>query len=269
MPDLKTGTVLREWLDRAIGPRVPPKTRGVAHGGTLLTLRGIKDTTKDVDFAFIDSVSFDSSRRALLANHYQLEADFQPLPGETFHRYRHKTEDVDLVDLRFPTWNSWVMKGAALQGCDRVAHANFELLLPDVETTFVFKTYPCRPADISDMKRILEKDPRLNWTRVRQIVEEQEAFAAEKEDYATSLLIAESRGRAYASSGVLAADGETRIQDFHAWTRERWRALGLPEQTPQETIEEIREDQNRENENFPWRKRLHAHEQLISENLEH
>lgn len=267
MAELKTGAVLREWLDRALGPMVLPRTQGVTHGGTLLTLRGIKDTTKDVDFAFLDRKAFASCGKALIANKYNLEADFQPWPGETYRRYRNPSETVDLVDLRHPTWNSWAMKGAALRGCERFFHGNFELLLPDVETSFVFKTYPCRPADISDMGRILEKVPTLNWARIRQIFEEQEEFAAEKKAYSPVLLVAESRGRAFASSGVLLDDGERRIKEFHSWARERWRQLGLPKATPQQTIEEIRKDQDGEAAKFPWRDRLHNREAQIARTL--
>ncbi len=267
MTEPKTGVVLREWLDRILGPHVPPRTRGVAHGGTLLTLRGIKDTTKDVDFAFIDRGSFDACDAALLKGRYRLEADFQAVPGEIFRRYRNDSEAVDLVDLRFPTWNSWVMKGSALRGCTLLAHGRFELLQPDIETTFVFKTYPCRPADLSDLQRIVERVPILDWVRVRLIIQEQEGFAIEKENHSTALVIAESRGRAYASAGVLLQQGDQRVAAFYHWARVRWQELGFPPETAQEVLDLIRQDHDQERSDLPWRNRLHDHEDVIRDRL--
>lgn len=238
----KTGPMLRDWLDRILGPNVPRRTRGVAHGGTSLTLRGVKETTKDVDFAFIDRADFDHVRRALEDAGYRVTARYEQF-GELQLRLENPQEPIDIIDVRHPTWNHWAMKGLALRGCTRIRHGNFELLQPDVETALVFKTYPARASDIQDLKRLVEQTaPR--WDRVRKIFEEQERLALDQETYAAALLITQVRGRALASLGTLAEAGVEGVQPLVGWIRERWNALGLPIRTAKEVLALVRNDEN-------------------------
>lgn len=242
MVDNKTGPMLRDWLDRIVGSNVPRGTRGVAHGGTSLTLHGVKDTTKDIDFAFIDRTHFDHVRKVLLQANYKVTAEYDQF-GEIQLRFENPNENIDVIDLRHPTWNHWIMKGLALRGCTRIRHANFELLQPDVETVFVFKTYPCRPSDLQDLKGIVEKAT-LRWDRIKKIFEEQERFAHDQEKYSPALLIGHIRGRALASVLTLHEAGVERITPIVEWVRGRWLTLGLPPRDAKALLELVRNEDN-------------------------
>lgn len=259
MTEQKTARMLARWLDQVISPAVPKGTRAVAHGGTLLALRGIKETTKDVDLAFLDRHAFDQVRGALERAKYRVTMDLAPLPGESLLRFENPSEDVDVVDVRHPTWNSWRMAGAALRGCTRDLRQNVELLLPDAETAFVFKSYPCRPSDLSDLAAILRKlgVAGLHWAKIRRIVLEQESYWKDQKDYSEEMLVGQLRGRMVASWSALAKAGHSPPDAELEWATERWSRLGLPSRSPEELLELVRGDENE------WPLFLSRHERTI------
>jgi len=234
--------MLREWLERNLGKNVRRGARGFAHGGTCLTLHGLKDTTKDVDFAFEKREDFDQVRAALQRAGYKETQTFEQFE-ELQIRFENPQEKIDVIDLRHPTWNHWTMKGTALRGCVKIQHGNFELLQPDVETVFVFKTYPCRPSDLQDLKRIVEQSE-LRWERVETIFREQESYAKKQEQYAPSLLIGHIRGRAYASTTTLLETNVRQVDRIAAWARDRWNELGLPSKTAADVLALVRGEDN-------------------------
>jgi hypothetical protein len=258
--ELKSASMLAEWLDRVTGTRVPRATRGVAHGGTSLTLQGIKDSTKDVDFAFLEKTGFDAVRRALLDARYKMKFDLRPIPTEVFQRFENSVETIDTVDIRYPTWNSWSMKGLALSGCLLEPHGNLELLVPDIHTATVFKTYPCRPSDLDDLRDIIRKG-RPSWERVKRIADEQDAFAAESENYAGALVIAKRRARAYASISALVRAGIAEAGAFLPWVRDRWTMLGVKTTAPAALLDLIR------SEDMAWENSLSGEEARIAKAL--
>ncbi len=255
----KTGPMLREWLERNLGKNVRRGARGFAHGGTCLTLHGLKDTTKDVDFAFEKREDFDQVRAALQRAGYKETQNFGQF-GELQIRLENPQESIDVIDLRHPTWNHWTMQGTALRGCVKIQHGNFELLQPDVETIFVFKTYPCRPSDLQDLKRIVEKTE-VRWDRVETIFREQESYAKKQEKYAPGLLIAYIRGRAYASIVTLRESGVKQVDQIAGWARDRWNELGLPPMTAAEVLALLRRDDH------AWARFLDDHAQALEKQV--
>ena len=51
----KNATTLILWLQNRISKYLQRKVTTYAHGGTALSLLGIKESTKDVDFSFTDT----------------------------------------------------------------------------------------------------------------------------------------------------------------------------------------------------------------------
>lgn len=258
MTELKTASTLGAWLDW-LGAIVPGGTQAVAHGGTALTLSGVKASTKDVDVAFMERISFEAVKGAL-GRKYRVEADMRQWGSEQFLRYRNPAEAIDVVDLRFPTWNSWRMEGLALAGCVKTPHGRLRLLIPDLETLFVFKSYPCRSADLSDVRTIVEKSP-LRWDRVKRIYEEQEQYASSSTEQSGALLVAQTRGRAFACIGTLDAGGAKGLDAIWPWIEKRWTELRLPLRSTREVLELVNRDST------DWSEFLTANEARIAERV--
>src|SRR6266498_4461490 len=154
---LKTSADLLGWLERDVSPRLEVETRAIAHGGTSLTLLGIKDSTKDVDFAFESQGAFDRFARVLKSLGFTLEWDIRPNPKEVHQRFENASATVDVVDIRFPTWNSWRVTKAVLKKAVILRLGPLRVVRLDRDATFLYKTYPLRETDIDDLRTILAK----------------------------------------------------------------------------------------------------------------
>ncbi|MBI4393537.1 MAG: hypothetical protein HY556_07050 [Euryarchaeota archaeon] len=213
-----------------------------------------------MDFAFLEKAGFEAVREALRDARYKMKFDMRPIPEEIFQRFENPGETIDIADIRYPTWNSWSMKGLALSGCVLENHGNLELLHPDIHTAAVFKMYPCRPSDLDDLRDIIRKG-RPSWDRVKRIAQEQDRFAAENETYSGALVIAKRRARAFASISALAKVGIPEAEDLLPWVRDRWTALGVGKAAPAELLDLIRD------EDMSWEKGLSEQEGRIAEAL--
>ena len=151
----KTAADLLGWLERDLSPHLDRETRAIAHGGTALTLLGIKDSTKDVDFAFQSQDAFDRFARVLKSLAFERRRDIRASPKEVYQRFENPSAIVDVVDMRFPTWNNWRVSKAVLKKPVILRFGNLRVVRLDRDAIFLYKTYPLRETDIDDLKTIL------------------------------------------------------------------------------------------------------------------
>jgi len=226
----KTVSDLTRWLERDVSPRVPEGTEAIAHGGTALTLLGIKDSTKDVDFAFRTRDGFDAVVKALTTMGYRRTMEMSPVPGEEFLRLENAAVVVDVVDVRFPTWNGWRLTGAVFRNAIVIPLGNVRLVRPDRDAVFLFKTYPLRETDLADLRAILAKDP-PDEARVIALFDEQDAIhraeLLEETRHEPLINILELRVRFAASIGLLEPSERGRIPGIARHARNRFRELRL------------------------------------------
>ena len=154
----KTSADLLSWLGREVGPRLEVETRAIAHGGTALTLLGIKDSTKDVDLAFESQDAYDRFAHVLESLGFVSKWDLRANPKEVHQRFENLSAIVDIIDMRFPTWNNWRVTKAVLEKAVILNFGNLRVGRLDRDAIFLYKTYPLRETDIDDLKSILAKD---------------------------------------------------------------------------------------------------------------
>lgn len=226
-----TAADLNRWLTE-IGKRLEERTEVVAHGGTGLTLLDVKESTKDVDFGFRTADDFHRFKGLLLDTGYRVTRDFAPRPGEVYLRLRHSTQDVDVVDLRYPTWNGWHITQKVLGGALLIPRGGIVLIRPDVETAFLFKTYPLRDTDLDDLQKILEKKG-VREARIIDLFEEQDElyrrqFEEEGIAYEPVLNVVEMRTRFAASLRLLGRQHSRRIPKVYRHAQKVFQELQLP-----------------------------------------
>ncbi len=73
----KNASTLLLWLEKDISRHLDHRVKAFAHGGTALPLLNIKDSTKDVDFTFIDKDEFYSIVSVLKTMNYNPTRDFK------------------------------------------------------------------------------------------------------------------------------------------------------------------------------------------------
>ena len=227
---LKTAADLLSWLERAVSPRLQETTEAIAHGGTALTLLGIKGSTKDVDFAFRSREDFNRFVRALESIGFRRIADFRPRPGEVFLRLNNPSSVVDVVDVRFPIWNSWRVSGKVLRDAVIMRFGKLRLVRLDRDALFLFKTYPLRQTDIDDLRTILEKDP-PDEARVLELFDEQDTIHRSEllrdTRHEPLLNILELRVRFAASVDLLGPSLQRKIPRTARLAKRRFKALRL------------------------------------------
>jgi len=172
---LKSVADLQIWLQRDIGSRLQDETELVAHGGTALTLLGLKEASKDVDFGFRTKDDFDRLVALLRRIGYRVTMDVRPIPGEVLLRLENPSSVIDVVDLRFPTWNNWRLTQRVLEAARIIPRGKARLVLPDRDAVFLFKTYPLRDTDLEDLRTIIDLS-RPNQRRVIGLFEEQDGL---------------------------------------------------------------------------------------------
>ena len=172
---LKSVADLQIWLQRDIGSRLSEETELVAHGGTALTLLGLKEASKDVDFGFRTKDDFDRLVALLRRIGYRVTMDVRPIPGEVLLRLENPSSVIDVVDLRFPTWNNWRLTQRVLEAARIIPRGKALLVLPDRDAGFLFKTYPLRETDLEDLRTIIDRS-RPNQRRVIGLFEEQDGL---------------------------------------------------------------------------------------------
>jgi hypothetical protein len=232
----KTASDLTRWLLEDVSPKVGQETEAIAHGGTALTLLGIKPSTKDVDFAFRTREAFDRFGKALASMGFEKTGDLRPIPGEVFHRFENPASGVDIVDLRFPTWNHWRLTKSVLARAVVLRLGNVRLVRPDRDTVFLFQTYPLRDTDLDDLRRIIDANP-PDEGRVVALFDEQDGIHR-SELYAKGavveplFLLLDLRFRFAASMRLLGHRHRSRIPDVARHAQARFRQLRLRRDIP-------------------------------------
>ena len=164
---------LTSWIREQVSEVIEDETETIAHGGTALTLLGVKGYTKDVDFGFRSREDFDRFSQALKRMGYEIAFDSQPRRGEVFLRLENPPNIIDVVDLRFPTWNNWRLTRAVLNRAISMPLGRVSLIRPDVSAVFLFKTFPLREIDVDDLRRIIDRGG-LDESRVITLFDEQD-----------------------------------------------------------------------------------------------
>jgi len=171
----KTAADLLGWLERDVSPHLAIETRAIAHGGTALALLGIKDSTKDVDFAFQSRDAFDRFADALASLGFRSRRDFRANPNEVYQRFENPSSIVDVVDVRLPTWNNWRVTPALLKKAVILPFAKLRVVRLDRDAIFLYKTYPLRETDVDDLKTILAEGA-PDQSRVIDLFDEQDGI---------------------------------------------------------------------------------------------
>jgi len=228
---LKSVADLQIWLQRDIGSRLQDETELIAHGGTALTLLGLKESSKDVDFGFRTKVDFDRFVALLRQIGYRATMDLRPSPGEVLLRLENPSSQVDVVDLRFPTWNNWRLTQRVLEAARIIPRGKAQLVLPDRDAVFLFKTYPLRETDLDDLKTIIDRS-RPNQRRVIRLFDEQDELnRAELNQtnvtYEPLFNILNLRARFAGSLSLLGDRHRGKVKQLAVFSRRKFKELGL------------------------------------------
>lgn len=228
----KTAADLNRWLGDEVSPRLSEQTEAMAHGGTAFTMLGVKESTKDVDLSFRTREDFNRLVGALRDIGYEITRDFHPLRGEIYQRLRHPGSVVDVVDLRHPTWNGWQITKKVLRGALSIPRGRVTLVRPDVETVFLFKTYPLRDTDLADLQDTLKKRP-PSQARVIELFDEQDEtyrtqFMERDIVYEPVFRAVELRIRAAVSLSLMGKRYSRMISEIAEHVEEKFRELQIP-----------------------------------------
>ncbi len=226
----KTAADLIRWLGE-MGQLLVERTEVIAHGGTALTLLGVRESTKDVDFGFRERGDFNRFNRVLREAGYVMRREFRPLPREVYRRWRNQAQVVDVVDLRYPTWNGWRITTKILGRAVLIPRGQAVLVRPSVETIFLFKTYPLRDSDLDDLRTTLE-NRELKEDELIELYEEQDRiyrseFSREDVVHEPVLRVVEMRARAATSLDMLPKRHSGMIPAFHDHVRAKFKELDL------------------------------------------
>ena len=227
----KTAGDLQVWLKDELSRKIAAPTVAFPHGGTALTLLGLKGSTKDVDFSFISSDEFERFVHALKQLDYETTMDIQATRNEHLVRMENSNRRVDVVDLRWPTWNNWMITKTVLTGALQVPFGNLTLVRLDENVIFLFKTYPIRDADLADLRTILDTAT-LNERRIIALFDEQDSLHRKElldadTRHEPLLNILELRVRVAGSFELLGAEYRKRVPRLAKHAVENFRDLGL------------------------------------------
>ena len=229
----KTPADLSIWLKEEVSPFISVPTSAIPHGGTALSLLGLKDSTKDVDFGFTQKQDFERFRDTLTKLGFSVDFDFMSLPNEHLIRMTNPKSIIDVVDLRFPTWNRWRMTNLILKGSLVIPYGSLTVTLLDKNAIFFFKTYPLRDTDLYDLKTILTRS-QIDERRVVALFEEQDlihrkALNDPKVEYEPLINILEIRTRVAGSLHLLEPKYRSTVQRLSNFASARFSELELNE----------------------------------------
>lgn len=169
----KNITTLLLWLENDISRYLDHEIQTYAHGGTALTLLGIKDSTKDVDFTFTQKDEFYGLIAILKRMGYNSTYDFKTGNRSHWIRLERQGSDVDIIDLHWPYWNNWRITKLIERGSIQKLYGKILLKLLDHNAIFLFKAYPVRVTDIDDLRTVIEKRE-LDEDRLMALFNEQD-----------------------------------------------------------------------------------------------
>jgi hypothetical protein len=221
-----------EWLEQEVSPHIAVDTEVIAHGGTALTLLGLKGFTKDVDLGFRTREGLDRFLTALQSQGYEVTRDYRATPTEVYKRLRCPGHVVDVVDLRYPTWNRWRMTNLVLSKAVLLRLEHLTLVRPDRDTIFLFKTYPLRDSDLDDLRSILEMSPPDEATVIELFDEQDLSYRLELDDaqleYEPLINILELRTRYAGSVSILEPEFRDAMRSLTRHAQSKFLELGLP-----------------------------------------
>ncbi|MFQ6128591.1 MAG: hypothetical protein ACE5QW_06795 [Thermoplasmata archaeon] len=223
-----TASDIISWFREDIAPKIGHRLEIVPHGGTALALRGLKGGTKDVDINTTTRGWFDELCKILESIGYKKEWDLMAWPGRE-HNIRYVSERyvVDTVGVHFPTWNNWYITDTMKRRADHLKFGELIVVLPDPETIFLFKTYPCRETDIVDLDHIQSETP-LDVVYLKESFEEQETLLRNREDIDPVVSIVNLRVRFRLSLSTLRKMSENkRIGMLHDFASIKSNALDI------------------------------------------
>lgn len=227
---LKTAGDLQIWLGQ-LGERATTAVQLAAHGGTALTLLGLKESTKDVDFSFRTREDFDHMVRTLWQAGYKETWQFRPNAREIQMRFENSDSLIDVIDLRFPTWNRWRLTANVLRNAHSIPYGRLNLILPDRDVIFLFKTYPLRDSDLDDLRGIVDRTS-PDQSRIINLFDEQDRICREeleKQDleYEPLIDILNLRTRYAGSFLLIGQTYRNRLKRLVGHSRKKLRELDL------------------------------------------
>ena len=245
MAELENASTLLSWLEAEVTPHLPARTEAMAHGGTALTLLGVKESTKDVDLSFRQREDFERFSSALQSLGYGVKADSKARRGEQWLQFRNPNAAVDVVDLHFPTWNNWRLTRGILRKTLTLPVGQVDLVRPDVDVAFLFKTYPLRDSDITDMQRTIDSSP-PNEAAVIDLFDEQDTIYRNELlkpdiEYEPLINVLELRVRFAGSLELVGPKYRARIPRIDNHAKLRFRELDL-DSSLRELLVELRRD---------------------------
>lgn len=228
---LKTAADLQLWLEREISPRLSKSTEMIAHGGTALSLLGLKESSKDVDFAFRGEGDFNRMLVALERLKYTKTAELRPNQKEIMVRLENAEQQVDVVDLRFPTWNNWRLTRRVMAQARRIPYGPLRLVLPERDVIFLFKSYPLRDVDLQDLEGVIDRST-PNQTNVVGLFNEQdrlnrEELLREAIEYEPLINVLNLRTRFAGSLSLLSPAHKKRVSRLAEFSKEKFHELEL------------------------------------------
>lgn len=214
-----------------------------------MTLLGLKEATKDVDFSFVSREEFERIVEALKILGYRADMDLKPRGSERgseqMFRFIDSKRRVDVVDVRWPTWNNWRITRLVRDRSLKIPFANVIVTRLDKDAIFLFKTYPLRDTDLADLTKVLDAGA-VDEPRIISLFDEQdESYRRELTsvdvEYEPLIRILELRVRIVGSLELIGPEYRRRIPRISKHAVEKFRELGLRE-SPREIASLLRDE---------------------------
>ena len=166
---------LRRGLE-ALGEQLETPVDVYLLGGGNLILRGLKDSTKDVDLVVEDGQTFFAVAETLQDQGYEERGDLEAA-------YTQLDPSLVLEKEGFPRWDIFVetvagqlqLTGAMIGRCDHsVEYGNLHVHLLSLTDIFLFKSITEREGDLEDVA-LIGKQADLDWDEIFEEIKTQEA----------------------------------------------------------------------------------------------
>jgi DNA-binding transcriptional ArsR family regulator/DNA-binding PadR family transcriptional regulator len=144
-------------------------------GGGNLILRGLKDSTKDIDLVVKDGQTFFAIAESLQSQGYEERGDLEAA-------YNRIDPSLVLEKAGFPRWDIFVetvagqlqLTDAMIERCDQsFEYGNLEVHLLSLTDIFVFKSITEREGDLEDVA-LIARQADLDWEQILEEIETQE-----------------------------------------------------------------------------------------------
>jgi len=166
---------LRRGLE-ALGEQLETPVDVYLLGGGNLILRGLKDSTKDVDLVVEDGQTFVTVAETLQDQGYEERGDLEAA-------YTQLDPSIVLEKEGFPRWDIFVetvagqlqLTEAMIERCDQsVEYGNLNVHLLSLTDIFLFKSITEREGDLEDVA-LIGKQADLDWEKIFEEIKTQEA----------------------------------------------------------------------------------------------